>query len=228
MKCHECEAWIERWLDATGAARPSEPADLPDHLAECRSCREQYAAAQRLIEGVKALPRVAAPRDFTERIVQRVLADRVERRRRLTWRLSFTAALAASIVLMLIGGYFFAPGPKAPDVAVVSPTPKPEPAPEAPPVLAKRVDEAKEKVAALTGKLTEKTVEHAKQLFAAAPTIEFNPMGEGVLPSEPIDAAASLRRAGAELTASMAPVTRSARRAMDFFRREISTFEVKQ
>ena len=223
MKCHDCEAWIDCWLDAR-ASRPCEPAGLHDHLGECRACRERYQAAQRLLDGVKALPRVTPTPGLTERIVQAALADRVLRRRRLTWRLSFTAALAASIVIMLIGGYFWSPGPKKDDpVAVKGPSDPPAPAA---PVLAEKVDEAKGKVAAPPASYR---VDHGarRHLLAAAPVLEFRP-GEGVLPQEPIDATAPLRQAGAELMAGLQPVTRSARRAMDFLLREISTFEVKQ
>jgi hypothetical protein len=240
MNCRDFSSWLDTWLDAHSPAgvESSKELEAPEpqaHIALCPMCREQYTAAQRLMEGLKLLPRVAAPEGFSERMVHRALVDREERRLSLQRRLRFTFALAASILIMVIAGYLWLPGPrKGNDGPVVKQEPpKIEPAkddakpkdekPETAPALAQRVDEATGRVAAFTGKLTDKTLAHAKHLLAAAPSFEF-PTGAG--PAEPIDPAASLRQAGAELTEGLQPVTRSARRAMDSFLREISTFEV--
>src|SRR5438067_1810697 len=98
MNCHDVSAWLDKWLDAAAkdgtasrtpgacAARLADEAGLHDHLVECRACREQYAAAQRLMEGVKALPRVSVPAGLADRIVSKALADRANRRRRFARR----------------------------------------------------------------------------------------------------------------------------------------------
>lgn len=237
MSCLEFLSWLQDWLDAPRLA-PDEAGPVApqaqEHLAHCQTCREQYAAARGLMQGVKGLPRVASPAEFTQRVVRRALADRAERRRFFVRRLKFTAVLAASILLMVIAGYIWVPGPRKDREPIALPskstepvkTPRDEPTQAAPAPLAKVVDEAKEKVAALTGRLTETTLTHAKHLFAATPGLEINPMSVDALPAEPLDAAGPLREAGAEITADLRPVTRSARRAVDFLFRELSTFEV--
>lgn len=248
MNCRDVAPWLQSWLDAPRAGAPLENREVQDHLAGCQSCREQFGAAQRLMEGLRRLPRPVPPAGLSERIVARSLADRAARRRMWQRRLRFTYALAASILVMVIAGYFWEPSPpKNPAEGPITkieppqqelpkqdgPQEKPVPprvkAPEPPPALAKAGEEAKDKVAALTGKLFGKAREHTKHLIAAAPVLEFPPMGPmsaDFLPTEPIDPTASLVQAGQEITGSLEPVTRSARRAMDSLFREISTFDV--
>lgn len=243
MNCREFAPWLQTWLDNHAAGRSfpparNDPPALQEHLSQCQACREQYASAQRLTEGLKLFARPAPPPGLTDRILARTLTDRAARRRGWQRRLYFTYALAASILVMVIGGYFGEPGPKksGDEVSTVQKDPPktdpkpvekpPEKTPEPAPVLAKTGDEVKSKVAALTGKLFDKAREDAKHLFAAAPAFEFPPMEAGVLPPEPIDPTASLRTAGQEISAGLQPVTRSARRAMDSFLRELSTFDV--
>lgn len=234
MNCREVATWLDALLDTQdGSTRdnrgvPAGP-ELHEHLAACQGCREQHAAAMQLIEGLRLLPRVAPPAGFAQRMVQRALEDRVERRLTLRRRLRYTMALAASILLMVILGFIWVPRNERPndgqhvkhEPPVV--TPKEEDKPEAPPVLGKAVDEAKIKVASLTGRLTDKTAEYAKHLLAAAPRVDFPPNRVG---AEAIDPAVSLRQAGKELGEGLEPVTRGARRAMDSFFREISTFDI--
>jgi len=244
MKCLDIKIWLQNWLDgqAPGAdgQRTVEPA-AQAHFRQCKACREQFAAAQRMVEGMKLFSRPTSPaRDLSRSIVAKALQDRVERRLKFQRRLRLTVALAASILIMVIAGYIFEPGPKkdngngvvAKQEAPATDPRKQEAPPEkskedSTPALAKALDEAKGTMAALTGKLTDQTRESAKRLITAAtPTLELPPMGTGILPEESIDATASVLKAGQEISDGIQPVTRSARRAMDFFLREMSTFEV--
>lgn len=243
MKCLEIKIWLQDWLDAQTPGpegqRTIEPA-AQAHLRQCKTCREQFAAAQRLLEGVKLFSRPMPARDVSRSIVAKALKDRVSRRLKFQRRLRLTIALAASILIMVIAGYIFEPkparenenGPVAkqdtplPETRMQEP-PKAEQKKDAAPALAKTLDEATDTMAALTGKLTDQTRESAKRLFAAAtPTLELPPMGSGILPDESIDATASVLKAGQEISEGIQPVTRTARRAMDFFMREMSTFEL--
>jgi hypothetical protein len=229
MNCPESLELLQRGLDG-------EPftvdAALEQHLAQCSLCRARHTAARRLLEGLKASPRPAPPGELAGRIVATLLRDRQRRRIRLRRSLLVTAGLAAAILLMYLGGYLTGPNPNdgksenAP-LAHKGGAP-PEPAKKDPIVPVPPRDKAKEDSApalvALTGRLADKTLDQAKVLWTAANPVEGMPIGE--MPAVPeLDPPAL--QAKQEVSEGLNAVTRSARRAIDYFARELPMPEVK-
>jgi hypothetical protein len=223
MNCLECQDILQRRLDG-GPATPN-PA-LGQHLAQCAPCRERHAAARRLLDGLRTFPSPTLPAGFAARVVDAVLRDRARRRARVRRSLYVTAALAASILFMLLIAYFRPPsasdgnadpGPMA-DVV-----PRHDIAP--PPVADKKEDERKapkgDTFAALSGRLADKTLDQAKAMWTIANPVDGLPVGDlpNVKELEPV--AEPLRQAQQDATESLGAVTHSARRAFDYFAREL-------
>jgi anti-sigma factor RsiW len=209
MNCLECQDWLQRRLDGLGAG---DDKVVEQHLSGCGACRAQHAAATRLLQGLRRLPSVSAPPDLHQRVVAAVLKDRVLRRRRMTQRLYVTAALAASVFLMLLISYSMQQRP-APGPAPVEPPPlvQSQPAPEVSP------DERRPGAA-----LPEAMVQSLGALLPDMPK-DLPAVAE----LEPLDPAAeSLKQAGREVTASLQTMTRSARQAFDYFSRELPAVEL--
>lgn len=227
MNCLECQDQLQRRLD--GTATPT--GAVEQHLAQCPSCREQSAAAGLLLDALKALPRPQLPPHFARSIADAVVRDRVHRRHKMRRRLLLTAALAASVLLILLAGSLWLPGEPLPpgngpvaesgskkSPVVPHPAPVPQPEPKTP------REEPRHALASLTERLADSTRDHAKVLWTAA-----NPMGD--VPVEPLGAVAelealdpakqSLRQASEEVRDGVQTVARSARRALDYFAREL-------
>jgi hypothetical protein len=234
MNCLDCQALVQQRLDGLPTLRTPE---FDQHLAQCAACRELDAAARVLDHGVRLLPRPMPSDGLTARIVQAALADRDLRRRRVRLRLMMTAALAASILLLMFTGYLLPsrllPTKHHKDAPVVvqddqqrKPAPGPDvPEDKTPPALTVRADEARQAVARLTGRVADSTRDQAKTLLALAKPLELAPM----LPDweEPLDPAAqSLREATQSVAEGIEPMTRTARGAWNLFVKELPTFDV--
>jgi hypothetical protein len=234
MNCLESQEILQRRLDGEPIAAN---AGFERHLTECAVCRERHAAARALLEALKAAPEPIPSPLLAPRVLAVVQRDRVRRRDRLRRSLYMTAGLAAAILVMLIVAYFnnrfgwldnkAGPGPIA-DHSV----PKPEAPPAPPPPDPEKKSEPKPKesptLAALTGRIADKTLDQAKLMLAAANPVEGMPMGDlpPVAGLEPLDPAAQpLRQAGQDATESLSAVGRSARRALDYFSRELPMIE---
>ena len=76
MNCLECQELLQQRLDGERIAA-TEAFDR--HLNECAACREQHAAAVRLLDGIKQLPKVALAANFAQSIVAQVMRDRRQR-----------------------------------------------------------------------------------------------------------------------------------------------------
>lgn len=211
MKCLDCQELLQRRLDGLSVADDKE---LERHLAGCVSCREQHAATTRLLQGLARMQMPLPSPDLARRVAAAALGDRAQRRRRMTRRLYVTAALAASVFLMLLVSYSLQP-------------PVPGPAHlENPGALAQkdRVETAPRiaedaSAPALPGTLVD-------SLSALLPDVSVNEL-PAMAELEPLDPAAqSLKEAGREVTASLQTVTRSARQAFDYFSRELPAFDL--
>jgi len=190
MNCLESLEILQRRLDGAPAAPD---AALEQHLAQCPVCRERHAAARGLLEALKAAPRPEPTSARTSRLLAAVLRDRQRRRIRLRRSLYVTAALAASVLIMLGIAYFNRPpqgdGKVEPGPLVEHKKDLPAPpAPEKKKEIEKHGPPAS--LAALTGKLADKTLDQA---------------------AEP------LRQGAHDAGESVQAVTRSARRAFDYF-----------
>ena len=228
MNCLECQEYLQRTLDGESIA----DAALEQHLAECLPCRERHIAARRLLEGLKAMPQAAPPADLAARVVARVLYLRERRRVKLRRSLYVTAALAASILLMLLFSYFRAPtggdGKPDPGPLVHEQPPKKDivPPPTPPVVEKKEKDQKPASFAALTGRLADRTLDQAKVLWTVANPVEGMPIGELPNVKELDPAAQPLRQARQEVGESLDAVSHSARRAFDYFARELPMLDM--
>jgi predicted anti-sigma-YlaC factor YlaD len=222
MNCLDCQELLQRRLD--GEALPEVP-ELERHLSACRLCRERHAASIPLLESLKSLPWPASPAQLTQHLVVQVLQDRRRRQRRLRLRIMVTTALAASLLLMALAGYLWLPTPKTPEPLpnIVQKDKKlePEPAPD----MAKSMDDARNAVVTLTGRLADQTKQQAQILLAAASPMDVPPLVNVPAVAEGMDATQTLRQAGQGLSDGLEPVTRSTRRALQFLAREVAAFD---
>lgn len=222
MNCSDCQELLQQSLDGTPLANR---ATFDRHVAECSECRGWHAAAQRLTAGLRLLAAPVPPPGLTARIVSGVLAERFARQR-FRRQLTVGAALAASLLVAALGGYFWtrsadvnpAPSGAVPPVAIANPAETPPP-----PSLRDSVAEAGSAVANVTRRTADSTVEQARQLLPAVPTPALSEVS--VLEQTLDPPARSLREAGQGVSAGMEPVTSSARRALDLFLREIPPME---
>src|SRR5215469_9715437 len=102
MNCPKSRDWLQERLDGTP---PGDRTALDQHLVGCPECRRLHAAAHFFDEGLRLLDLPTPPLDLTSRIVTRVLSD--QRARHLRRRLLTAFALAASLLLAAVGGYFW-------------------------------------------------------------------------------------------------------------------------
>jgi hypothetical protein len=217
MNCLECLDLLQRRMDGETVSS----AALSAHLACCPACRERFAAADLLREGLKPGPRVQPSPNFAAQMAARVLRDRAQRRRRLQRRLYVTATLAASVLVVFLISYWNTPrqqvpGPIVP-VAKQDDSDRPTPERSQP-----KPEDTRQALLRYSERIVGTTREHARVLLTAANPLEQLP--PGALPDlDP--AAASLLHASKDVTEGVQTVTHSARRAFDYFAREIPMWE---
>lgn len=228
MNCLDSRNELQRLLDGLEPARPG---PLRDHLAACIACRESHRAAQRLLEGLRGRSQPVPPAAFAEKVVRRVLFEKQRFREKTRRRLYLTAALAASILVLVFAGEFWPP-PKTDDPL---PAPRPGPVaqkeigPEAPmPPLGETVAEVGQAMNDLTERLASTAKDHAQRIIAAANPMEVAAVAKLPGPIEPPlePAVESLRQAGQGVADGLQPLTRSAQRAFAFLVREVPTFDL--
>ncbi len=221
MNCPDCRDRLQQWLDARTREAATTPGEPP---ALCPACSEWGAAARRLDRGLRLLAPPAPPAFLTGRIVAQVAA---ERRRRRT-RLFMATGIAAAAATLLLGVWLRlhrenpspTPAPEPPTMAQA-----PEPPPEPPrPTLRDSVAEAGSAVAALTTRTADETVAKTKGLLP----VVTDPIPNKIDPETPTDRPArSLSETGEGVTAGLAPVADSARRAVGLFLRELPPMEAR-
>ena len=216
MNCHECQELTQRFLD--GELIDDFHADLDLHLAICTSCREQHAAGQCLIEGLRLLAPPLPPARLSTRITSAVLA----RHRRVQFQRRFTVAgaLAASLLLALFAGY---------RTFGVNEAQQGEPALAQNSVpldssdsmsLDQRVQEAGEAVVALTRRTADETVGQGRVLLPKVTPASLAALTQETMHQQ-LPPSTSLREVQQSVAVGFEPVTTSARRAVDLFFREI-------
>jgi hypothetical protein len=224
VNCLECQELLQRRLDGEAVDR----AALERHLASCPECRERHAAAALLLEGLAGLPRPQPAPDLADRTAARVLRDL--RARRLRRRLWVGLALAASLLLAVVGYLRLSPSaPETPPSAKAPPKVKaPAPA-KAGPSLRESMDETRDALEALAGRIASKAVEEARALNDSASAVQFVSLGSvpQMAPlTQPLDAtAAGLRQGGRGAAIGMRTVSHSARRAFNYFLRKMPPFQ---
>lgn len=219
MNCGDYLNLLQQSLD--GFPVPAE-SGLEAHLRECPACASRFAAARRLSAGLRLQPAPVPPPALASRIASAAVVDYRRRvmRRRVLW-----GALAASVVFGLGVRFAFTPGgqppaenemvkvaPATPQPAVLPPSPKQNLAP-----LRDTVAQAREAVASLTSRTASEAMGRTRLLLPSVPSQSL-----AKLEIPPADTPAKpLREAGENFTASLGPVTNSARRAVDLFLRDI-------
>jgi hypothetical protein len=232
MNCLECIELLQRRLDESQTATlpddaaTSTPDALADHLAGCPSCRQQHQAAQALLTSLCSRHYMAPAENLTQRIVAGVLQDRHTRRLALRRRLYVTLALAASILIMALAGYIWLPPAKErPDPTTIakeksspSPNPGPQDAPPVEPSLGAMVEEYRADLAALPGKLADKTEPVRQFLVAANPMDLIPPMPTVPNMEEPLEPAVqSLRHTTQGISEGIQTVAGRTRQAFSYF-----------
>jgi len=226
MKCLECHDALQCRLDGdTTALTP----DVIEHLGRCASCRREYAAAEAFLRGVAAIGRPDCPPDFAQRMAGLVMRDLASAHEDIAEEAARTASAAQDLALqslveeeqavplpsqprrrsrryvrpaigfamaaamLLAAGYIFLRAPATPTIADA---PKdPEPVAQQKPLPQKQIID-----------------------------IDHNPVPENVAKMDPVEleaVAASLRQTGAGMAEGLQPMTKTARRALNFFFREL-------
>jgi hypothetical protein len=124
MQCHEFEDRMQTLLDSR--LPPEHDAILCDHAGACAGCAQMLHAQQQLFNALSR-PMLPPTRDFATAVVQQHAQARsvqLQFRRRLSWGLAFTSALA--ITWLAVSGRLI-PKPSSPNVPseqhlVVQPT----------------------------------------------------------------------------------------------------------
>jgi BMFP domain-containing protein YqiC len=116
MNCLESQEQIQRYLD--GELADTGQGDFAAHLLLCPDCREQYGAAQCLLEGLRLLPQSRPPAGLGKRICRQIMVEcgRAKRLRRLV----IASTVAASLLLASWVGYRTRPPAASPAVSAVA------------------------------------------------------------------------------------------------------------
>jgi predicted anti-sigma-YlaC factor YlaD len=221
MNCLECQELLQKRLDGERLAGLE---SLDRHLSECAACRDLHAGAVRLLEGLKQQPQIKPGPGFAQALAAAVIRDRRRRRERTRRGVFLTVALAASVVLILLLAYQWLPRSEPHQKQANPEFAKKEPPKTAPPKESPIVKKFEKRTAltALTERLADTTRDHAQVVLVGTnlDAVEKLPMNE--LPV--LDP--SVREAGQEVSDGVRTVTRNARRAFDFFARELPMPEI--
>jgi hypothetical protein len=196
MNCPECQELVQRYLD--GEPVSSDRGDFATHLVLCADCRDHYAAAQCLLDGLSVLSPSRPPADLLERICRHIMAERA--RARLFRRLLVGSALAASLLVTCWAVYSASRFVSKDDTRVQSAG------------------------VALTRRTAEATVNRKKLLLLIGiPEASFGDAAELEQVLEP--PAESFREIQEAMSAGLEPVATSARQVVGLFLREIPPIE---
>jgi hypothetical protein len=217
MNCLECQELLQERLD--GQSVPDSQ-DLDAHLSHCANCRDQHAAALRLLEGLKEMPRPTPRPGFAQAIAATIINDRRQRRDKMRGRVLVTMALAASVLLMLFMAYYWIPRPNE-NTSVAKDGPKneqPAPRKEKPPEVEEKKQEPRSPLTPLMDRWADATRNHAKVVFVGTnlDAMEKLQSVENLGPMDP-----GVLEASQEVSDGVRTVTRNARKAFDFFAREL-------
>jgi hypothetical protein len=97
MRCRDCRAWLQEWLDGEAALTPA----AAKHLRACTRCRNEYALAKRAVAALDGQPVVRPPADFATKVLARATEARGASPTTWPW------AAAAAVLLGLIGWQMF-------------------------------------------------------------------------------------------------------------------------
>jgi hypothetical protein len=219
MNCLECQELLQKRLDGESVSAPA----FEQHLSECASCRELHTGAVCLLEGLKQMPQVNPPPGFAAALASQIVHERKQRRDKLRRRIVLTLALAASVMLLLVAAFRWIPRPgphekhpgheiakdnnkSAPPLKNVPPEKTPEP----------KRNEPRNALTQLTDRIADTTRDHAQVVLVGTNLDAVEKLPADLPMIDP-----SMREAGQEVSDSVRSVTRTTRKAFDFFAREL-------
>jgi hypothetical protein len=218
MNCEHCHDRIQQRLDGLDGA---EAPEMERHFAECARCAALYAASRRLRGGLALLKPAQPPPGLAERLVAAVLADQRRLRRRARLRV-VAYALAASLLIAGLSAGMYASGwltiRKAPPQQPIVQHEKLQlEAPKPRPSVRESVSDAGSALASLTTRTADETVGQTRLLvpMVTKPSLDEIDMPPGVEPTK------SYLEAGQGVSVALEPVTDSAQRAVNLFRRDL-------
>ena len=220
MNCQTCQELMQQRLDGS----PAEGPEVERHLADCPGCAALHAASLRLRDGLGRLGPPRPPLGLTDRIVAAVLQEQRTARNRSRRRAAVLALAACLLIATGALGLYYAGvlkfGTVAPNSVVEKNNPErtePE-TPPAPPSVRGSVSEAGSALATLTTRTADETVGQTRLLvpMVTGPSLDEFDMPPALEPTKPY------LEAGQGVSVALEPVTNSARRAVDLFRRDLS------
>jgi hypothetical protein len=192
------------------------------HLQSCQDCRLLLRASNQLQRGLRCLQPVEPPLGLSGSIAALVLRDyRLRKRRRQRWLVGSVIAAAALFLVALSNRLVGLFDPQTPEPIHVEI--QPQPREENAPVLSLHdsVSNVGSLVVSTASQTADATLAEARHYLQQIPTPSLPPMGPALdLQSRP------LREAGESVSDGLAPVTDSARRAVDLFFRELPTLNL--
>jgi hypothetical protein len=210
-----CRAWqdlLQQHLDGAG-----EPGGLDRHLLDCAGCQARQAELRRFLHALTLLRPPPPPADLAARLTAELCREfRIHRARSWRRRLGALAGLVAAAALLLAFGLWWFPG-KPPETnqgttnAAVSPDP---PAPLRDPMA-----QASQAVASLTSRTASDTVGRTATLLPLMSTPGIDTLPTAAPDVEP--KLEPLREAADGVSAGLAPMADSARRAVNLFFRDL-------
>lgn len=235
FSCQALRAWYQQQLDQNQYTPPHTssllmevPENFRSHLAKCPQCREYQAGFALLRRGLTLLTPPPPPPHLKQQLVRAVMQRKrgqSQFRRRLSYGLAAAALVAITFGVQL---YWPMPGTeKQPGggglARRLAPTevqkPTQPPSPGRPrETLGDSVAEASSVVASLTNRTADQTVGTTRMFLPEVPSLSASgPVEPGSLPAT----TPPFREAGQGVSAGLAPVTDSARRALGLFLRDI-------
>ncbi len=214
MSCQLGQELLQRHLDE------GEPADaLERHVAGCPECAADWPAVVRLLAGVRLLKPPSPPDGLRETIVGSLLAEaRLAARSR--WRrvVSLGGLAAAAAVAITLGVWASRPATDRPSSLQAGVKPEPAATASIQEPLRESMEQAGSAVAALTSRTASETVDRTTLIVPlvrqTAPPLADVPAALEP-PLEPY------REATQGVSAGLAPVADSARRAVGLFLRDL-------
>jgi hypothetical protein len=225
MSCHAWQHLLQQHLDGACVG------EMEHHLQSCPDCAAEQPAVRRLLDGIALLAPASPPIGLADRIAEQLsLEARRQRRLRQRRLLASLGTLAtAAALLIAVGIYWWRPGaednrkPDAharahkPDAQARGPftSPPSRTGEGGARPLRDSLAQAGTAVASLTSRAASETVDQTSSLLPLLPAPSLEPIAPEPAPMEP------LREASAEVSAGLAPVADSARRAVGLFLRDL-------